>query len=396
MQLINLNQLNINKLKNTFSKSKKRAFGDIKIVNFLNEISREILKNKSNRKYPDVITFGYFCRKAAILKVLKDRKNFNDRFGWGLVVHITPSNIPINFAFSFVFGLLSGNHNLVRLPSENWPQIKHLVSIFEKVSKKKIFNDLRKTNLFIQTERDDFFLKELIAYSDGLVVWGGDSTISNFRKYEKKPRCCEIYFPNRNSSLIINSKIFNSISKKDLLQFSLNFYNDTYLVDNNACSSPRQIYWVGKDNEISKAKKKYWQSLNQVLDKKEYNLNIVPLIDKYLDILDSVEKRGSKIQINKQSNNIWTTNKNEDVVVGRYGRFVECSYKNLELALKNINDDEQTLTYLGFNPLEIKKKLFSLKAKVDRIVPMGRALEIDFIWDGIDILSRLSRVVDVR
>lgn len=396
MQLINLNQLNINKLKKTFSKSKKRAFGDIKIVNFLNEISREILKNKSNRLYPDLITFGYFCRKGAILKVLKDRKNFNDRFGWGLVVHITPSNIPINFAFSFVFGLLSGNHNLVRLPSENWPQIKHLVSIFEKVSKKKIFNDLRKTNLFIKTERDDFFLKELIACSDGLVVWGGDSTISNFRKYEKKPRCCEIYFPNRNSSLIINSKIFKSISKKDLLQFSLNFFNDTYLVDNNACSSPRQIYWVGKDNEISKAKKKYWQSLNQVLNKKEYNLNIVALIDKYLDILNSVEKRGSKIQINKQSNNIWTTNKNEDVVVGRYGRFVECSYKNLELALKNINDDEQTLTYLGFNPLEIKKKLFLLKAKVDRIVPMGRALEIDFIWDGIDILSRLSRVVDVR
>jgi hypothetical protein len=396
MQLISINKKNINKLKQTFFKSKKRPFGDKKIVDFLNEISKEILKNKLNRAYPDIITFGFFCRKTAIERSLRDRKSFYNRFGWGLIVHVTPSNIPINFAFSLVFGLLSGNHNIIRLPSENWPQIQFLVSIFEKVSKKKKFKDLRKTNLFIQTDRDDLFLKELISYSDGLVVWGGDDTIKNFRNFEKKPRCCELYFPNRNSSLVVNSKIFKDISKNELQKIALKFFNDTYLVDNNACSSPRQIYWIGNNDEISKIKKEFWKSIDKVLEIKEYNLNIVAKIDKFLDILKSVRANNSDIKVNKLSENIWTTRKKEDLVVGRYGRFVENNYNNLETALKNITDDEQTLTYLGFSSQEIKKILFSIKIKVDRVIPMGRALEIDFIWDGVDILNRLSRVVDIR
>jgi len=30
---------------------------------------------------------------------------------------------------------------------------------------------------------------------------------------------------------------------------------------------------------------------------------------------------------------------------------------------------------------------------LDRIVPVGTALDIGFIWDGVDVLQRLSRIV---
>ena len=40
-----------------------------------------------------------------------------------------------------------------------------------------------------------------------------------------------------------------------------NFYNDTYLVDQNACSSPHLILWQGK--RINDAKKKFWEKLCQ-------------------------------------------------------------------------------------------------------------------------------------
>ena len=33
---------------------------------------------------------------------------------------------------------------------------------------------------------------------------------------------------------------------------------------------------------------------------------------------------------------------------------------------------------------------------IDRIVPIGQALDIDFYWDGYDINKILSRIVDVR
>ena len=49
--------------------------------------------------------------------------------GRGTVLHITPSNVPTNFAYSMVFGLLSGNNNIIRLPSKNFLQVKILCEI---------------------------------------------------------------------------------------------------------------------------------------------------------------------------------------------------------------------------------------------------------------------------
>ena len=54
----------------------------------------------------------------------------------------------------------------------------------------------------------------------------------------------DLYFPNRNCS-VLN---LNELSKKneEIIKICNGFYNDTFLVDQNACSSPHLIYWVGK------------------------------------------------------------------------------------------------------------------------------------------------------
>ena len=33
---------------------------------------------------------------------------------------------------------------------------------------------------------------------------------------------------------------------------------------------------------------------------------------------------------------------------------------------------------------------------VDRIVPIGEALEIGLVWDGIDLRRSLSRIIDIN
>ena len=57
--------------------------------------------------------------------------------GRGKVLHIAPSNVPMNFAYSFAFGLLSGNINLVRLPSKEFAQIRILCDVIKQVCKQK-------------------------------------------------------------------------------------------------------------------------------------------------------------------------------------------------------------------------------------------------------------------
>ena len=105
-----------------------------RIVDMLNILSQSLLKDRVTRLYPDVATFAFFCRKANLLKLQKEYlPNDSVRLGRGMVFHIAPSNVPINFGYSLVTGLLSGNVNIVRISSKPFPQvdliIKHLKQI---------------------------------------------------------------------------------------------------------------------------------------------------------------------------------------------------------------------------------------------------------------------------
>ena len=60
-----------------------------------------------------------------------------------------------------------------------------------------------------------------------------------------KKKCRNIYFSDKYSMSILNSSKNNEIERLNLLQCK-NFYNDSYLMDQNACSSPHIIFWKGK------------------------------------------------------------------------------------------------------------------------------------------------------
>ena len=55
------------------------------------------------------------------------------------------------------------------------------------------------------------------------------------------------------------------------------------------------------------------------------------------------------------------------------------------------------MAYFGFSQNELKS--FILKNNlfgIDRIVPIGKALEIDIVWDGYEVVKNLSRVIIVN
>ena len=111
-----------------------KAWSDLSI-DFLNAVYLEINKNSSNRKYSDLITFGFWCRKSNLNNLKLNYQNKYKMFGRGNVLHITPSNASMNFAFSLAMGLLSGNSNIVRLPNRVFLQTKILCNIIKKLIK---------------------------------------------------------------------------------------------------------------------------------------------------------------------------------------------------------------------------------------------------------------------
>ena len=108
------------------------------VLDCLGEISTAILKSPVGRQYPDLTAFAFYIRKANLQKLALNLNPDEIRTGRGLCFHIAPANIPVNFAFTWVFSLLAGNANVVRLPSKDFPQVDALLAIINTICLKQI------------------------------------------------------------------------------------------------------------------------------------------------------------------------------------------------------------------------------------------------------------------
>ena len=112
-----------------------RPFDD-SIIDYLDRLSTVLRNDRRIKEFPDVATFSFFCRRGNLNKKKKfyADSSLHLRKGRGLVFHICPSNVPVNFAFSSVAGLLAGNVNLVRVPSKAFEQVKIILDAVNKLS----------------------------------------------------------------------------------------------------------------------------------------------------------------------------------------------------------------------------------------------------------------------
>ena len=123
-------------------------------------------------------------------------------------------------------------------------------------------------------------------------------------------------------------------------------------------------------------------------------------IEKYNDLLNysiklkvgKVEKYGNHIYCIKLS----SVPKQLHFLRGRYGIFFEVFINKMDILANKINDKFQTLSYYGMN----KKLLENFVLKnhltgIDRIVPFGKALDMSHIWDGINLIKTMSRIIKI-
>ena len=82
------------------------------VCNFLNSLSKELDTAKNMKDYPDLKALSFWCRSKNILKLKNNFNSEKNRVGLGMIFHVTPANIPTNFAYSLIFGLLTGNSNV--------------------------------------------------------------------------------------------------------------------------------------------------------------------------------------------------------------------------------------------------------------------------------------------
>lgn len=365
---------------------------DDEIVEFLNDVSKELMGNRSAKAYSDVVTFGFWIRKGSILK-LKERFEKNDgmHLGKGIAFHIAPSNVPVNFAYSLVAGLLCGNANVVREPSKDFPQVGMIADAFNKALGKH--DEMKPYVLCVRYGRDKEINDLFSSIADVRVVWGGDQTIAELRKSPLPPRSGEITFADRYSMAVIDSDSYISIENK--AKVAEDFYNDTFFSDQNACTSPRLIVWTG--NKVEEAKKVFWEEEHSLAEKK-YTFQSIQGVNKLTQsYLIAVAEPGVKVEDHSDNLIIRVSiPRITDFLMDfrdNSGYFYEYDCKDIMDLIPLCNDKRcQTIGYIGDS--QVLKPLIQSGIKgIDRIVPIGKTMDFDLIWDGYNLPSLMTRTV---
>ena len=263
------------------------------------------------------------------------------------------------------------------------------------VLRKKNFASLKRRIKFVKYGHEEKISRSLSKIVNARLLWGGDETIKLFKTFETKPRCIDLCFSNRISGSIINLDSLKKLKLKKLENIVFKFYNDSYLMDQQGCSSPKVVFWIGKQN--SKIKEKFWQILSKIVEKNyEFDLSLTNKKTEFISELILKEKKLENIKfknlkvIRYQKKNLKIIDKLEN----SYGTFLEVKLTNISKVKKLINERFQTLTYYGLEKKELTNLILKNNLKgIDRIVPFGRAFDMGHIWDGFDIILSLSRKI---
>lgn len=353
------------------------------------------------KNYPDIISFAFWCRRSNIIKLKEEFDDKYIRLGRGVAFHIAPSNVPINFAFSYIFSLLAGNANIVRVSSKDFPQTNIICKAINKILADKKYRKIADMTSFIRYEQDDDITGGFSAKCDVRIIWGGDSTINNIRKLPIPEKSIEVAFTDKYSFCAISGSSILDLNDGELKKLAGSFYNDAYLMDQNACSSPHLVVWIGDDNILSKAKERFWASVFDIVSTK-YELQSVNVVDKYTQVCQNGIDLDNINYFKSSENYIYriglrNLTKGVDTLRGKCGYFYEFDTDDLNKTAHIVTGRYQTLTYFGFDRSLLRDYVMSnTLTGIDRIVPIGTALDISVIWDGYDLVRTLSRICDIE
>lgn len=372
-----------------------RAPFDERDVLLLADLSARLMSDGEAKRLSDVMSFAFWCRRSHV-QSLKESYGaaVGAYIGRGTTLHIAPSNVPVNFAFSWAFSLLAGNANVVRIPSKGFAQVEVICRAI-----KECLSDLGdERNLFVAYASQGDTTALLSMNVDARVIWGGDETVRRIRAMDASPRCIDVAFPDRYSVAVMDDSRLAALDDAELASLVHGFYNDTYLMDQNACSSPRVVFWAGNDEE---QRSRFWTALREKAHK-DYALQPAVATEKYVqicrDVIDGILcERLNDFDGYLEVVPLCDEVDDYDQLRGKGGYFYECEVGAFSEVASRLGAKCQTVTCFGVDPFPLRETLMEIGCKgVDRLVPVGQAMDIDIVWDGFDLIETLSREIVVR
>lgn len=367
------------------------------VLDFLEQLSREIRGER--KKNEQLAAFGFWCRRSHMEEFRKRYEDGRSRLGRGVIFHIPASNVPVLFGYSLVMGLLAGNSCSVRISSKSQEQDQILCRIMDCILTRPEYKGMRRRISVFSCQRHSLAVREALSDCAGCVVWGGDRTIMEIRCMRIRPDAVQLNFPDRYSICILDSLQLGNMTEEELKNLAHRFYNDTYLLDQNACSSPGIVIWNQEEEstEAENARVRWWNAVDE--EARSYDLTAHKAMAKYELLCRYAMTLDGETKISRYGNRLYTMELGDipsdiDQLRGAFGMFFEYRGDWRKALSRLASGRLQTITYHGIEEQElvdfvIKNHLFG----VHRIVPAGRAADMDPVWDGQDFIAVLSRQI---
>lgn len=369
---------------------------------FLGRLSEAVRSDPASHSMPDLTAFAFWCRHAHLRQLKDIGCRGENRLGRGVSLHFAPSNIPMLFAYTMAAGLLSGNCAVVRLPQKGSEQADVLIDVMRRLLREE-FPEFAKRIVLCRYEHDSAVTEALSLLCDVRVIWGADASVREIRRAPLPPRAFDLPFASRASAALLDAAAVVRSGNPDELARA--FYNDTYLNDQNACSSPQIVCWLGNAEETAKAGRILWSHVSELLKQRAYEVPAdvaVKKLDAALAIAAEFEDAAREGSIEAEDNRlvrVFVPCLDERLwdFTAPGGFFIESRVEMPDELEPILTAHCQTVSVFGIDRAELAELFLRLRVSgADRITKLGHALDFSLIWDGFDLIDSMSRRIDVQ
>jgi Acyl-CoA reductase (LuxC). len=383
------------------------------VLSFLAELSKELLEIPGIRSHLDVMSYAYWIRKASLEQAKKEFvRDDITRIGRGIAFHIAPSNVPVNFAVSMTSSLLAGNISIIRVSNKEFEEVDIICDAMNRILEKSEFTEMKHYICIIRYEHSDEITAYLSSICDIRIIWGGNSTIEQIRKYPIPPRTIEMCFADRYSVAVINASEYLNKAKNIetgetyISDIAKKFYTDTYYSDQNACSSPRIVVWLNRlefndevhgNDLITEAQLIFWDALEKEVSDR-YELQPIQAVDK-LSMFTELSMRKEGVHLTRKSNSLFIVDVEKltsDIMDYKMsgGYFFQYTADSLNDIIPIMGKMCQTVAVLGIDKRSVVDFVLDKGVRgVDRVVDIGDTMGLEFTWDGFRMIEAMSRVI---
>jgi hypothetical protein len=371
---------------------------DAGVVDACAELSQRLLRDPQARRFPELLALAFWMRKAELHRLQQqfDLMQREDRLlvPCGTVFHLPPRNVDTMFVYSWLLSALTGNCNVIRLSPQRSESTNELLRFFCETLEKAA-PSARQGTWIVSYGHEEELTAALSSACDTRVIWGGDHTVSSIRRILVPPHTREIVFADRFSLAAINAAAYLASNDSRRAALAKQFFDDSFWFDQMACSSPRLVAWCGREESALSASADFFARVNA------YALGHTTFqpahsMHRLLSSCIAILNRPVTAYRRFPTLSVLTLSSLSDFDRNHPGGslFLECRVEQLADIAGVLRRKDQTLTWFGFDPAELRSLAVSLNGQaLDRIVPIGQALQFGRFWDGNDLLQAFCRQV---